>query len=106
MPLFLLAAVRLFRDLGRYRVYALLVFAAAVLMIGAAAFSLTQHISFGLGLYWAVATATTVGYGDVTPHNTAGRIVASLTMLGTIPIFGVVFALVAGASVISGMRRI
>lgn len=106
MPIFLIAAARLVRSLNRYRVYALLTFAAAVLLLGAAAFSLTQHVSFGLALYWAVTTATTVGYGDVTPHNSAGRIVASLVMLGTIPVFGAVFALVASASVISGMRRI
>lgn len=106
MPFFLIAAARLVRDLNRYRVYALLGVAATVLLLGTVAFSLTQHVSFGLALYWAVTTATTVGYGDVTPHNTAGRIVASLVMLGTIPIFGAVFALVAGATVISSMRRL
>jgi voltage-gated potassium channel len=106
MPIFLIAAARLVRRLNRYRVYALLTLAATVLLAGAAAFSLTQHVSFGLALYWAVTTATTVGYGDVLPHNTAGRVVASLVMLGTIPVFGAVFALVASASVISAMRRI
>jgi voltage-gated potassium channel len=32
-------------------------------------------------VYWAVTTITTVGYGDITPHTTAGRIVAAIVML-------------------------
>ena len=105
MPLYLIVA-RLARRLKRRRVMALLGFAAVVLFVGAAAFSIADHVSFGLALYWAVTTATTVGYGDVTPHNTASRVVAAGVMLGTIPVFGAVFALAAGASVVSGMRRI
>ena len=105
MPLFLIAA-RLARRLNRYRVIALVAFAFGIVILGAILFSLTQHISIGMGLYWAVTTATTVGYGDVTPHNSAGRVVAMVVMLGTIPVVGAVFALIAGASVISHMRRL
>lgn len=76
------------------------------LLGGAEAFSITQHISFGLALYWAITTATTVGYGDVTPHNTAGRIVASVTMLTTIPLFASAFALFAGAVAGTHLRRL
>ncbi|HEY7536348.1 MAG TPA: potassium channel family protein [Gaiellaceae bacterium] len=35
----------------------------------------------GLAFWWAITTVTTVGYGDVVPTNTAGRIVASVLML-------------------------
>ena len=105
MSLFLIAS-RLVRRAGRYRVQALIGAAVIVMLIGAALFSLTQHVSIGVALYWAVTTATTVGYGDVTPHNTAGRIIASGVMLTTIPIVGTVFALVAGASVLGRLRRL
>jgi voltage-gated potassium channel len=105
MPLFLIAS-RLVKGISRYRVRALVMLAAAIVLVGAAAFALTQHVSYGLALYWSVTTATTVGYGDVTPHNTAGRIVACLVMLTTIPTVGAVFALVAGATVISHIRRL
>ena len=33
------------------------------------------------GIWWAFQTITTVGYGDVLPHSTGGRIFAILFML-------------------------
>src|SRR5215472_8986007 len=103
MPLFLILR-RWFKSFSRARELVLAAAATLVLVVGAALFSLTQHVSIGLGLYWSVVTATTVGYGDVTPHNTAGRIVAAGVMLTTIPIIGAVFALLAGASALSRVR--
>ncbi len=37
--------------------------------------------SVGSGLWWAIETVTSVGYGDIVPVTAAGRIVASLVML-------------------------
>lgn len=37
--------------------------------------------SIGSGLWWAVQTVTTVGYGDHVPTTVAGRLVAALVML-------------------------
>ena len=37
--------------------------------------------SIPLGMYWAVVTLTTVGYGDLAPATTMGRIVASFVMI-------------------------
>jgi voltage-gated potassium channel len=104
MPLFLIAN-RFARRLRRFKAITLLVATLAIMLLGAALFSLTQHVSIGTALYWAVTTATTVGYGDVLPHNTVGRIIASCVMLTTIPLIGAVFALVAGASVAGHIRR-
>ncbi|UDL96357.1 transporter substrate-binding domain-containing protein [Lichenihabitans sp. PAMC28606] len=36
------------------------------------------------GLYWAVVTMTTVGYGDKTPKTNSGRIMATLWMFGSL----------------------
>jgi voltage-gated potassium channel len=37
--------------------------------------------SFGLALWWAVSTVTTVGYGDVVPEAPVGRAVAAGLMV-------------------------
>jgi voltage-gated potassium channel len=37
--------------------------------------------SIPLGMYWAVVTLTTVGYGDLAPSTNLGRVVASLVMI-------------------------
>lgn len=37
--------------------------------------------TLGTSVYWAVVTVTTVGYGDITPHTGAGRMVASILIL-------------------------
>lgn len=37
--------------------------------------------SVPMGVYWAISTVSTVGYGDVTPSTSVGRIFASIMML-------------------------
>ena len=50
----------------------------------------------GSGLWWAVQTVTTVGYGDHTPVTVPGRLVAALVML-----VGIGFLTVITASITS-----
>lgn len=76
------------------------------LFAGAGAFAVTQHLAFGTSLYWAITTATTVGYGDITPKDATGRVIASLVMLTTIPLFASAFALFAGAVASAHLRRL
>jgi voltage-gated potassium channel len=52
--------------------------------------------SIGAGLWWAVQTVTTVGYGDHVPTTVAGKIVASVVML-----LGIGFVTVFTASITS-----
>jgi len=40
-----------------------------------------QIASLGDGIWWSIVTSTTVGYGDVSPKTTEGRIVAAILML-------------------------
>jgi voltage-gated potassium channel len=105
MSLFLVA-VRAVRHAGHRRELILLALAGAIVLVGAGAFAAAEGVGYGTGLYWAIATATTVGYGDVTPHNTAGRVIAAGVMLTTIPLVGAVFALLAGASALARVRRL
>jgi len=54
-----------------------------VLISGALARAVEPEVftSLGLAYWWAITTVTTVGYGDVVPEDTSGRIVGSLLML-------------------------
>jgi voltage-gated potassium channel len=47
------------------------------------------------GLWWAITTITTVGYGDFTPVTAEGRAVAVFLMLIGITLFGVLTASIA-----------
>jgi voltage-gated potassium channel len=50
-----------------------------------------------LGMWWALQTVTTVGYGDVVPSHGLGRAVASVLLLG-----GLAFISVITATITSG----
>ena len=39
------------------------------------------YTSIPVGVYWAITTMTTVGFGDITPQTDLGRAIASLMML-------------------------
>ena len=41
------------------------------------------------GVYWAVVTMTTVGYGDKTPKTAAGRVIAILWMLASVALISI-----------------
>jgi voltage-gated potassium channel len=90
----------------RHHIAALLGAAFASIVVGAILFALTQQVSFGTGLYWAIVTAATVGYGDVTPHNSVGRVVAAAVILTTIPLLAAVFALVTGLAAVAQITRL
>jgi voltage-gated potassium channel len=98
--------VRAMRSGARARIVILLCVALGCLLIGAALFSLTQHIAFSSAIYWAITTASTVGYGDITPKTGAGRVIASGVMLTTIPLLASVFALATGGYITSGIRKV
>jgi voltage-gated potassium channel len=55
----------------------------------------SQIKTFGDALWWAMATVTTVGYGDLSPVTTTGRFVAATLMIGGITLLGVVTATMA-----------
>jgi voltage-gated potassium channel len=68
------------------------------------AFAVTEHVSIPIGLYWAVTTATTVGYGDVTPHTTVGHVIAVVVMLTVIPLFAATFSLLTSSLTVEHVR--
>src|ERR1700733_4458555 len=80
--------------------------AVGVVLLGSGLFALAENLPYTTALYWAVTTGTTVGYGDITPHNPAGRLIASLVMLTTIPLLAAAFAIASGAAAAAGIRRV
>ena len=54
-----------------------------------------QIENFGQALWWSVTTITTVGYGDLTPVTTTGRIIAVFLMIGGISLVGSITATLA-----------
>jgi len=74
----------------------LMTLAAGVLM------TVADHDNFpsvGLGLWWAVQTVTTVGYGDHVPATMAGRLLATLVMLAGIGFLTVITAAITSSFV-------
>ena len=62
--------------------------------------------SIWVGLWWAVQTVTTVGYGDTVPHNVWGRFVAAVVMIVGIGFIAVVTAAITAAFIESARRRL
>lgn len=56
------------------RIWLILGIYLASIVVGAAAFAFFEAKSFSDGLWWASVTALTIGYGDITPATTAGRV--------------------------------
>jgi voltage-gated potassium channel len=48
-------------------------------------------------MWWAIATITTVGYGDVVPHTPIGRIIAGLTMISGILMIALPVAIIGSS---------
>ena len=81
------------------------VFATAAGSIVMWTFDHEEYPTFGRALWFTVQTVTTVGYGDVTPERTIGRVVGAVVMVVAIAFSAVITATVTSAF-IQGRRRI
>jgi voltage-gated potassium channel len=55
-----------------------------------------EYSDIWVGMWWALQTVTTVGYGDVTPKERSGRIIATFVMLQ-----GIAFLAITTAAITS-----
>lgn len=67
-------------------------------------YALVEHRSEGIGIYWAVQTVTTVGYGDVAPKTNFGHYVAAFAMLVGVAFWTSSFAFVTSFLVSFGIE--
>ena len=86
---------------------------ASIWLAAVIAFGIVEHLvdedsfpTVWLDMWWALQTVTTVGYGDVVPASTEGRVVASLVLLGGLALLSVVTATITSAFVARAQRTI
>src|SRR3954470_15294074 len=58
-----------------------------------------------LAWWWAIQTVTTVGYGDVVPQQTAGKVVAAVLMVGGLAFLSILTAPIKSSFVARPQER-
>ena len=79
----------------------------AVVVVSGVLMRFFDHEEFGnvwLGMWWAIQTVTTVGYGDVTPRAVIGRLVATVVMLQGIAFIAIITAVITSSFVARATR--
>lgn len=86
---------------------------ASIWLIAVVIFGVIEHLvdektfpTVWLGMWWALQTVTTVGYGDVVPASSAGRLIASVVLLGGLALLSVVTATITSAFVARAQRSV
>lgn len=57
-----------------------------IVVAGGILYSIFEHAKVSDGIWWAVVTALTVGYGDMYPHTLPGKIVG-VVLMHTVTLF-------------------
>ena len=65
----------------------------------------SEYPNIWVGMWWALQTVTTVGYGDVTPAHASGRIVGAFVMLEGIAFLAIITAAVTSTFVVRAERE-
>ncbi len=74
---------RILRFIAQFPGRACLYLLVSTVVLGGAFFSLVEPDADWIdGMWWAIVTLTTVGYGDYSPESIAGRWVAMFVMAG------------------------
>ncbi len=86
-----------------------IVVATAVIVVGAGVLisliDSEEYPNIGIGLWWALQTVTTVGYGDVAPKNVGGRLVGAFVMLEGIAFVAIITAVITSSFVARATRE-
>ena len=99
------------RTLHREKIFLLFGGFFVLIFLGGIGFALyepdkgTFWTRLGVGLWWAIVTITTVGYGDVVPQTIPGRLVGVCLMISGLVSISLVTATVASIFVQRKLRR-
>jgi len=63
-----------------------------------------EYSNVWVGMWWAVQTVTTVGYGDVTPARVTGRLVGAAVMLEGVAFIAILTAVITSTFVARATR--
>lgn len=61
---------------------------ATIILVGGVLIHFAEGMSISDGIWWSFVTATTVGYGDISPQSLYGRLIAMVLMLVGIGLIG------------------
>lgn len=81
---------------------------AVVVVLGGVLMRVFDHSEYSniwVGMWWALQTVTTVGYGDVTPKNSSGRIIAAFVMFEGIAFLTIIIAAITSTFVARAQRE-
>jgi voltage-gated potassium channel len=65
----------------------------------------SEYPNIWVGMWWALQTVTTVGYGDVTPRHPSGRFVGVVVMLEGIAFLAIITAAITSTFVARAERE-
>ena len=63
-----------------------------------------EYPDVGIGMWWALQTVTTVGYGDVTPKHLDGRLIGAALMLEGTAFIAIITAVITSTFVARASR--
>lgn len=66
-----------------------------IVFLGATGISIVEKMNLSDSLWWSFVTATTVGYGDISPETSIGRIIAAILMIVGIGFIGMLTGTIA-----------
>ena len=86
-----------------------IVTATAMIVVGAGILitliDRSEYPNVGIGMWWALQTVTTVGYGDVVPAHVSGRLVGAFVMLEGIALVAIITAVITSSFVARAARE-
>ncbi|MEE6711208.1 ion channel [Pediococcus acidilactici] len=67
-----------------------------ILVLSSLLYSIVEKVPYPSALWWAITTATTVGYGDISPATNVGKFIAAFLMIAGVGFIGLLTSTITG----------